>query len=247
MELRDRIVAWPGWRRYGPAAGSGVAHLVVGAGLISLIAATDVPLPVHPPAPSPNQIEVTLVAETPIPPPLATRPPPPIRPTAPPADRNAVPLPSAPAPEADKRKPSATPSNVPTAPAAPDATASNDANSVYLGNVPQLVLPGPAGRQPCDPTGVIQGDCGIKWGDKLASGKQLEKPTSRELQAMYPGIVLPCRWRVGCDQGEWKSSIGTRAVGRTPQAIGPAGLGGINDLVGRLGFNPDHTDPAFGD
>jgi hypothetical protein len=28
---------------------------------------------------------------------------------------------------------------------------------------------------------------------------------------------------------------------------GAGGLGGIHELVGRLGFNPDHTDPGFGD
>jgi hypothetical protein len=256
MELRDRIIAWSGWRRYGPAASSGVAHVIVGAALISLIAASSVPLPVHPPSPNNNQIEVTLVSETPIPPPQAIRPPAPTRPTAPPADRDAVPLPSAPASEADKKKSAglATPS-----PAAPSGTVSNDLNSVYLGDAaPQLVLPfGPTGKTPCDPTGVIPGDCSVKWGDKLASGKQLEKPSARELQAMYPGIVLPCPWKVGCEKGEWRSLIGTRSVakgapgsrgdGSSAPMAGVAGLGGINDLVGRLGFNPDATDPAFGD
>ena len=31
------------------------------------------------------------------------------------------------------------------------------------------------------------------------------------------------------------------------QALGPGGLQGINEVVGRLGFNPDHADPGFGD
>jgi hypothetical protein len=86
----------------------------------------------------------------------------------------------------------------------------------------------------------------VKWGDKLASSKKLEKPSSRELQAMYPGIVEPCRFRVGCDGGEWRSATGARSVAGTAMA-GVGGLGGINDLVGRLGFNPDHVDPGFGD
>jgi hypothetical protein len=56
-----------------------------------------------------------------------------------------------------------------------------------------------------------------------------------------------CHLKVGCEGGEWISNNGTRSVAGTLMAPGPGGLGGINEVVGRLGFNPDHTDPGFGD
>jgi hypothetical protein len=100
MVLRDRIavvVRWPGWtgltnwRRYAPAAGSVVTHIVLAAVFVSFLAASGgerMPL-----KPAPPMLEITLVAETPTAPirPLAPGPPP--RPTQP---RASDPSPEAP-------------------------------------------------------------------------------------------------------------------------------------------------------
>lgn len=85
-------------------------------------------------------------------------------------------------------------------------------------------------------------------------------PRTKEQLAQHFAEYMPkCQFKVGCEGGEWISTNGTRGVGKpppgsagdrgvgTPGAGGAASVGGINTIVGRLGFNPDHTDPGFGD
>ncbi len=119
----------------------------------------------------------------------------------------------------------------------------------------------------------LMGDdpCVARYGPKAkeCAGRDLAQRTGRmdsvmarpqEQLAQYFGEFMPkCGLRVGCESGEWISSIGTRGVGKpapgsagdrgvgTPMAGGAASLGGLNTTVGRLGFNRDHTDPGFGD
>jgi hypothetical protein len=256
MVLHANIAGWTGWRRYGPAAGSGFVHIIAAAGIISMIAASaNQQLPPPPKPDPPRQLEVTLISEAPIPPSMGMRPAPPeARKPSAPAARDAAPL--APAPKsADSKTPKQKPSA--GAPASPGAAVTNDPGGVYLGDasgssgVPLGLRSIYEGADPCDQKNIALGrDCGVKWSQKLGEGSLLQKPTARELQAMYPGIVLPCQWKVGCDQKEWKSNNGTRSVFNPNGAAmmsGAGGLGGINGLTGRLGFNPDFTDPGFGD
>ncbi len=258
MELRERIAGWsrwPGWRRYAPAAGSLVAHLFIGMAVFAMLAATGKPLPMGVRVPL-RQLEVTLVAETP--PPRGIRPTPPDAPKAPPrSDPKSVPLPSAPPvkrdPSKDQKQQQAA-----AAPAIAGGAKSDEEGGVYLGNSVAARSGVPLGLRslletdPCKPEkGLPRGDCGLSWKERLAQSHLLEKPTARQLQAMYPGIVLPCRFKVGCDGlPEGKLNNGTRSVFNSrgsPMMSGAGGLGGINELTERLGFNPDHTDPGFGD
>lgn len=266
MELRERIAGWsrwPGWRQYLPAAGSLVAHVFIGMAVFAMLAATGKPLPMGVRVPL-RQLEVTLVAETP--PPRGIRPTPPDAPKAPPrSDPKSVPLPSAPPVKRDPSKEQKQ-QQAAAAPAIAGGAKSDEEGGVYLGDSIAARSGVPLGLRslletdPCKPEkGLPRGDCGLSWKERLAQGHLLEKPTARQLQAMYPGIVLPCRFKVGCEGGEWISTNGTRSVAKAapgargdrgsaaPMASGAAGLGGIHDLVGRLGFNPDHTDPGFGD
>jgi hypothetical protein len=68
---------------------------------------------------------------------------------------------------------------------------------------------------------------------------------------MYPGIIPPCPYKVGCEGGEWVSTNGTRSVFSPrgdPMMSGAGGLTtGAESTTERLGFNPDHIDPGFGD
>jgi len=256
MKLWERIEdwpRWPGWRRYAPAAGSVVCHVFIGMALISMLAATGKPRPER--VVARPTLEVTLIAETP--PPRGIRPTPPEAPKAPPrSDPKAEAAPHAPPvardPKKDEKKQRAA-----AEPAIAGGTPSDDKGGVYLGESEAALSGVPLGLRslletdPCKPKkGLPRGDCGDSWKDRLAKGNLLEKPTARQLQAMYPGIVLPCRWKVGCDGGEWKSNNGTRSVfgdHGTPMMAGAGGLGGIFERTERLGFNPDHTDPGFGD
>jgi hypothetical protein len=252
MVLRDRIavvVRWPGWagltnwRRYAPAAGSVVTHIVLAAVFVSFLAASGgerMPL-----KPAPPMLEITLVAETPTAPirPLAPGPPP--RPTQP---RASDPSPEAPpVAKNQNQKRSAGP-----APAAP----ADSEDGVYLGDADLALSQVPLGlrglmeEDPCaNRAGKLRLDCET-WSEKIGRGELLAAPTLAQLKRMYPGFVETCRWRVGCDGGEWASTNGTRSVysyNGSPMMSGAGGLGGIHELVGRLGFNPDHTDPGFGD
>jgi hypothetical protein len=262
MVLRDRIAAlvrwqgWPGlmnWRRYAPAAGSIVTHIVLGAAAASFLAASGGER-MPPRSPSP-MLEITLVADTPA---TGRRPAPSVTPRSAPTTREDA-LPDAPPPVAkkEKQKLAANP--------APGSALAEDDDGVYLGDTDFALSGVPLGlrglleEDPCaERAGKLRLDCDT-WSEKIAKGDLLAAPTLAQLKRMYPGFVETCRWRVGCNEGEWVSLAGTRSVGRpppgsprdtgfgTPMAGGAAGLGGLHDSVGRLGVNPDHMDPGFGD
>jgi hypothetical protein len=256
MKLRERIghwSRWPGWRRYSPAAGSVAVHVLVGLALVSMLAASGKPQRLG--ITVSRGIEVTLVAETPNP--RAIRPMPPVSPRlTPKSERQSEALPEArPAtddPRKDRRRQEAA-----AEPAVAGGAAFNDEDGVYLGESAVARSGVPLGLRslletdPCKPKeGLPRGDCEPRWAEKLAQGKLLLVPTAQDLRRMYPGIIPPCQYRVGCEGGEWISMNGTRSVfdpHGSPMMSGPGGLGGINDLTERLGFNPDHTDPGFGD
>jgi len=252
MKLRELIAdwpRWPGWRRYAPAAGSVATHLVLGLAVVSMLAATGKPQRMG--VFAPPMIAVTLVSETP--PPRGIRPTPPDAPKTPPqAEPKAEALPEKPPAAKDQRK-----DQKQQAAKQPEtsATASTDEGGVYLGESSIALSGVPLGLRslletdPCHPKkGLPRGDCGPTWEEKFAKNQVVIIPTAQQLQRMYPGIVLPCRWKVGCEGGEWISTNGTRSFGgKSPMASGAGGLQGIHDLVGRLPQNPDFTDPGFGD
>lgn len=253
MVLRDRIAVvarWPGWadltnwRRYAPAAGSVVTHIVLAAVFISFLAASGgerMPL-----KPAPPMLEITLVAETPTAPsrPLAPGPPP--RPTQP---RASDPPLDAPPPVTKNQK-----QKQATGPAS--AAPADSEDGVYLGDADLALSQIPLGlrghmeEDPCsNRAGKLRLDCDT-WSEKIARGELLASPTLAQLKRMYPGFVETCRWRVGCDGGDWISTNGTRSVFNafgSPMMSGPGGLGGLHESIERLPPNPDHRDPGFGD
>lgn len=263
MKLRERLeqgLRWPGWRRWAPAAGSFVAHVFLGMAVFSMLAATARPSRVV--VPLPSSLEVTLVAETAAPPP-GRRPTPPDAQKARPRSESlpdaADTQPIAKDPRKDQKKQGA------LRPDIAGGTPLDDKGGVYLGDAAMADSGAPLGlrslmeEDPCKPKkGLPRGDCGPRWAEKFASNNVQILPTEAQLRRMYPGIIPPCPYKVGCDAGEWRSSIGTRSVaGRDGAAgrmyygnamnAGAAGLGGIHDIVPRLPFNPDHVDPGFGD
>jgi hypothetical protein len=263
MKLRERageLLRWPGWRRTAPVAGSAIAHVVLGAAILSVLAATSTPSPRAPSQIAP-QLEVTLVAESL--PPKGIRPTPPDAPKAP-VQSDAIPStdtapPTARAPRKNEKQQSG--ARPPIAGGKP----SEDEGGVYLGDsdladsgVP-LGLRGLLEADPCEPKkGLPRGDCGATWTQKFASNTYTITPSEQQLKRMYPGIIPPCPYKSGCERSAMNVN-GTRSVGRappgssrdtgsgSPMAGGAAGLGGPHDSIGRLGFNPDHTDPGFGD
>lgn len=256
MTLRARIAnwqgwsktsnlrSWQGWRRYAPAAGSVGAHIVVGGAIIWLVAATSLP-----PMSTPHILEVTLMPEAETPPPMPTPP------TQAPARPRAVNEPDAEAlptlpPTARKpeKKPSATQPLSTTS-----AIASTESEGVFL--PPSPYAPGAVGlasltADPCKTTGKLQvKDCDTRL-SKISPPKYYEEMTKEEKARYYAEYVPICPYKVGCDGGPWRGNNGTHSVysyNGSPMMSGAGGLGGINELVGRLGFNPDHTDPGFGD
>lgn len=154
-----------------------------------------------------------------------------------------------------------------TTPAPTSDTAKDDGESFYIGP--------PVPGQPDVPLGLagLMGNdpCAAKFGlkPKECAGRDLAKrigpmdsimPRDPQQLAQFYGEFIPkCAMRVGCEGGEWISSMGTRSVGKpppgsagdhgvgTPMAGGAASLGGLHTGVGRLGFNREHTDPGFGD
>ena len=256
MNWRERIqqlVDRPGWRRHAPAAGSVVVHVAVAAvvvGMMASVRAEDAP---HAkPEKRVMSVELVQLADTPVA--ASVTPPPRAKPETP-TERPAPTLP------ADKRR---TAAPVTAAPA--DAGIADD-NTFYVPpSDPELsgVAKGLASLMGDDP-------CVARYGPKAreCAGRDLARRTGpmdsamarpKEQLARYFGEFTPkCTMRVGCEGGEWISSIGTRGVGKappgsagdtgvgTPMAGGAASLGGANTIVGRLGFNREHTDPGFGD
>jgi hypothetical protein len=252
MKLRELIAGWPqwpGWRRYAPAAGSVATHVVLGLALASMLAATSKPQRLG--VIAPRQLEVTLVAETPLPPRGIRPTPPEPRRTPPPSQPKAEVLPDAPRTEKDSRKDQ----KQQQAAAEPSAT---DEGGVYLGESSVALSGIPLGLRsffetdPCHPKkGLPRGDCGSQWAEKLAKSDTLLVPTAQQLRRMYPGIIPACPYKAGCDGlPEGKLNNGTRSVFNSfgsPMMAGAGSLGGMSQTVERLGFNPDHTDPGFGD
>jgi hypothetical protein len=112
-------------------------------------------------------------------------------------------------------------------------------------------IEGLASNDPCTARiGIKPKECGTNWAAKIGNQASLMPRSKEDLKQFYAEFIAPCPWKVGCEGGEWKSSNGTRSVysyNGSPMMSGAGGLGGINELTGRLGFNPDHTDPGFGD
>lgn len=252
MNWRERIQHWvnrPGWRRHAPAAGSVLAHLTVVAavaGLMTAVSAEDAPRT----KPEKRIMSVELLQLPEALPEAGVTPPPRAKPEE-------APKPSAP----DKRRTAA------PVTAAPAEAGGSDDSTFYV--------------PPTDPSqsGVarslagLMGDdtCEARFGPKAreCAGRDLAKRTGKmdslmarpkEQLAQFFGEFMPkCTMRVGCEGGEWISSMGTRSVAKGApgsggdrdmpalMAGGAATLGGTNALVGRLGFNAEHTDPGFGD
>ncbi len=251
MELPARIrqwVAWPGWRRHGPAAGSVAAHGVVGLALIGLMAAVGEPLPpAIAPAP-PETIDVVLLDE-----PLPF---PEVRPAPARAALRTVPLPKAapaadtapvmPLPRKDQKQQTAAPESVPA----------EDTESVYVPRSPFATI-GPTGgleglvnRDPCTtPAGTKPKHCAQNWAARVGTMDSMMPRSKEEMRQQYAEFVAPCPWKVGCEPlPDGKLLNGARSFGlKSPMASGAGGVQGINEVVGRGGFNPDHTDPGFGD
>ena len=140
-----------------------------------------------------------------------------------------------------------------TPPQQPAPTASND--SVYLGPSPfaQPAQPGGleglASHNPCAArVGMKPKDCVTNWAAIVGKMDTVMPRSKDELRTYYAEFMTPCAHKVGCEPTDGVLNNGTRSFGqKSPQALGPGGLQGINEIVGRLGFNPDHTDPGFGD
>src|SRR5262249_18429817 len=112
-------------------------------------------------------------------------------------------------------------------------------------------IEGLASNDPCTARiGIKPKECGTDWAAKIGNQASLMPRSKEDLKKYYAEFIAPCPWRGGCGGGEWKATNGTRSVfdaNGSPMMSGAGGLGGINELTGRLGFNPDHTDPGFGD
>jgi hypothetical protein len=263
MKLRERadeLLRWPGWRCCAPVAGSVITHIVLGGAVLSALAATSKPS-LHTASPAAPRLEVTLVAESL--PPKGWKPTPPDARKAPPQSEARPSTDTAPpiarAPRKDEKR------RAGERPFISGGKPSEEEGGVFLGDsdladsgVP-LGLRGLLEADPCEPKkGLPRGDCGPTWTQKFASNTYTITPTEAQLKRMYPGIIPPCPYKAGCEPSAMNIN-GTRSVGRappgsirdtgsgSPMAGGAAGLGGLHDSIGRLGFNPDHTDPGFGD
>jgi len=256
MEWRERIdqlAAWPGWRRHGPAAGSVTVHL----GLVAVIAsvlgtagASDAPRP-RPP----EFMELTFVPVAAVPEPepeLSAGVTPPRAPAPAPKASGETP----PDPRRQKRVATAT---------TPNPAPTSEPGGEYL--PPAILLPGGAKGldalaygNPCEAKiGKKPKHCVDNWAARVGPMDSMTPRSKQELAEHFAEYMPTCRWKVGCEGGQWISNNGTRSVAKAPpgsaddrgqmaaMAGGAASLGGLNTIVGRLGFNPDHTDPGFGD
>jgi hypothetical protein len=203
------------------------------------------------PDPTPRVMEVALVEDTPPPPPpeIVRETPP----TPPVAEREPDSAPILPSHKKVERE------SAPT----PESSATSASEGVYI--PPSPLAPGVTGlaslmADPCKTkTGLRLENCGAKPSDKLAEAKAFEHMSKADKERFYAEFTPDCPYKVGCDQGPWRGLNGTHSVARPPpgsrddrgagtlMAGGAAGLGGPHDMIGRLGFNPDHTDPGFGD
>lgn len=241
-ERLKQWVDWPGWRRHGPAAGSVAAHLVAALAITGILAASGKPLPPVATPPEFAPLEVALVAEALPAPSERTVTVPKPAPSSKPAGDTA---PIAPAPRKDQRQ-------QPTASPPDPGPATGD--TVYLGPSPFAQparkggLEGLATNDPCTaPIGIKPKDCVTNWAASMGSMDSVMPRSDEEMARYHAEFMTRCRFRVGCEPNEVLNN-GARSFGaKSPMASGAGGVQGINELVGRLGFNPDHTDPGFGD
>jgi hypothetical protein len=254
-ERLQQAKSWPGWRRHAPVAGSVAVH-VVGAVVAMATLGAASGAPVRPPPPPPEAfIAIDLVAE--LPPEAGVTPPP----------RTAAPRPDASTDTAppDPRKRAQPSGPALPGPAAPAPSGGADGDTVYI--PPSIMVgPGPAGLQGLTSNDRCSGrygpkpkDCPSDLAGRVGTMDSLLPRSKDDLAQHFADYMPTCPYRVGCEPGVRRTVNGSYPAGRpppgsaddrgagTPQAGGPAGLGGLHDSVGRLGFNPDHTDSGFGD
>jgi|GEM_PF-1438098 len=242
---------WGGWRRYAPAVLSAAFH-----GLCLLVV-WSVAVPDQPEA-VPHRLTDRLSVE------LISEPPPD---SAPGLAGSAVVSVRVPLETDRARRPADGPRTVQGAGEVPSAADASEAgDGVFL--PPSLVGPsGPAGlrsvmgQTPCAdlPRQLRPAECNSELAARVGPMDSL-LPRPRADLAQHFGAFMPsCPYRVGCGPAFPGTVNGSQSAGRaspgsagdrgagTPNAGGAAGLGGLHDSVGRLGFNPDHTDPGFGD
>lgn len=242
-ERAQQLAKWPGWRRHAPAAGAVAVHLAV----VSLIAATLGASAISEDAPSETFLSIELVSAPPEELPLQAG----VSPPRVQAPRAAASEPSGPSIPDPKRRDQKGEQGAPDAPGAPA-----DSDSIYI---PPSILKGtgPQGLQslvgrgdPCaDPIPERRPrGCKTDLAGRVGNMDSVLPRSKDELAQHYADYMPTCPYRVGCEPGERRTAIGTHAVNNNGPAAGGAGsLGGLHDSVGRLGFNPDHTDPGFGD
>jgi len=246
-EWAQRIAKWPGWRRHAPAVGSVAVHLVA----LGLIAAT---LGAASGASTLTGAQEEFLAIE-----LVSLPPE----EAPPPEAGVTP----PRPAKPDTAPSiADPRRRSQAPAAPATPGAADDDTVYL---PPSILKPPAppglqglmGDERCaDPRPERRPrDCATDLAGRVGKMDSVLPRSKDDLAQHFADYMPTCPYRVGCEPGVRRTMNGSMPAGRpapgsandrgagTPHAGGPAGLGGLHDSIGRLGFNPDHTDPGFGD
>jgi hypothetical protein len=236
-KLRDSVAhlaTWNGWRRYGPAAGSVATHIAIGAAAVTLLAASNKPKPM-----GERALEVTLIAEAALNPPSMSALPPeaPTPPKSQPKEE-AIPDTQA-APRRQARKPASRQTGAPET--IPEA-GSNDEDSVYIGPMANAPPGVPLGLRslletdPCHPQdGIPRGDCRTDWAALMERGDLSITPSYMRLRELYPGYQAPER--------QTRRTSGVFRPGG-PMPGGPAGIGGINDLTGRVPRRPDN---GFGD
>jgi hypothetical protein len=242
---------WPGWRRHGPVVASAVAHVPVALLIVMMMGASARPAPASPPGEDVLAVEL-LLEQPPEPDPEPQRlrasvTPPPRLPPPPKSDEDDG-APAAPViPDPKKKAPA-------TGPVVVAPSASADADGVYL--PPSIMIgPGPKGLQglagdPCATTrlGLRPKECGTDWATRVGTMDTAMPRDRQQIAQQFGEFITPCPWKVGCEDRPIKSNNGTFPTpARSPASMGPAGLGGINDVVGRLPQNPDFTDPGFGD
>lgn len=253
VERAQQIADWPGWRRHAPAAGSVAVHLVA----LGLMAVT-FGAAAGSPATSATEEEFLAIDLVALPPeelvPMEAGVTPPRIQAPRPATPDTAPVLTDP-----RRRQQA-----PGAPTTPGAAA--DADSVYL--PPSILNPsGPAGlkglmedERCSDPRPERRPrDCATDLAGRVGNMDSVLPRSKADLAQHFADYMPTCAYRVGCEPGVRRTMNGSMPAGRpapgsandrgagTPHAGGPAGLGGLHDSVGRLGFNPDHTDPGFGD
>lgn len=247
MASWERIRAWAnrsGWRGIAPVAGSVAVHSLIGIALASILSTQAKPSALLSPGRDRPFMDVSLLTDL----------------SAPETGRASLPVGSA--PSGKPGEPASDHFPEPSAEGARDAagvavTEPGSAGSVWLGPSPFSApaakggIEGLLGKDPCSGvSGLKPRECGTDWAAKWGNQASLAPRTKEDLRRYYSEFIPPCPRKVGCEGGEWRSNSGTRSVysyNGSPMMSGAGGLGGINELTGRLGFNPDATDPGFGD